>query len=277
MPTKRSNKTARVLSLISQSPDSEPIADETKDAFSNTPAADTAPHEETAPKSRSAAKRPTKKNTGKRSSKQDTPAAESQAAPLPEANTAAESVPAAIPSAPHPIVPIMQDMHEKEQELSETIKAGLLAELEQDIPPAQDDPAPVPAAPAAEEVSSDPPDAEPVPAAPEPAPSAAQSSSSETEELYTPTGERDVRYINVLQALVEEQAPYYIERMLACSCPRCVADMKAFALTHLPSKYVVLSNAQKNAYMSVYAARYEKVLSVQMMRACIVVNENPHH
>ena len=29
--------------------------------------------------------------------------------------------------------------------------------------------------------------------------------------------------------------------------------------------------------MSLYAARYDKLLSVQMMRACVLVNENPHH
>ena len=53
--------------------------------------------------------------------------------------------------------------------------------------------------------------------------------------------------------------------------------MKALALTNLPSKYVVLEKDHKAAYMSVYAARYEKLLSVQMMRACVIVNEHPHH
>jgi hypothetical protein len=53
--------------------------------------------------------------------------------------------------------------------------------------------------------------------------------------------------------------------------------MKALALTNLPSKYVVLEKSQRAAYMSVYAARYEKELSVQMMRACVIINEHPHH
>ena len=97
------------------------------------------------------------------------------------------------------------------------------------------------------------------------------------EQVVVPHGERDVKYVNVLQELVEETAPYYIAQMMRCNCPRCVADMKALALTSLPSKYVVLNPVQKNAYMSIYAARYDKDLSVQMMRACVMVNDNPHH
>ena len=76
---------------------------------------------------------------------------------------------------------------------------------------------------------------------------------------------------------MEEEAAYYVEHMLQCRCARCVADMKALALTNLPSKYVVLDSKRRNAMMSLYAARYDKLLSVQMMRACVLVNENPHH
>lgn len=80
-----------------------------------------------------------------------------------------------------------------------------------------------------------------------------------------------------MQDLVEGIADYYIDSMLNCKCPRCVADMKAFALSNLPSKYVVFTPTQKNAYMSLYASRYDRVLSTQLMRACVRINEEPHH
>ncbi|MDR3765413.1 MAG: late competence development ComFB family protein [Butyricicoccus sp.] len=92
-----------------------------------------------------------------------------------------------------------------------------------------------------------------------------------------PSAGQDVSYWNVLQTLVEENAAYYTKHMLQCTCPRCIADMKALALTNLPSKYVVLSQAQKNAYMSVFGARYANEIAVQMVRACVIVNDHPHH
>lgn len=89
--------------------------------------------------------------------------------------------------------------------------------------------------------------------------------------------EADISYCNVLQALVEENAAYYTKHMLQCACPRCVADMKALALTNLPSKYVVLSETEKNAHMSVFSARYANEVAIQMVRACMIVNDHPHH
>lgn len=359
MPAKRSNKTARVLNLITNSGEAEQAEQQAAAPVPEEPQTNTTtkgndkPAKETAKPAKEKPKGTASKNTKAKDAAPAEP-------PQPAAQPAAEPVssPALVqtppPAAPAPVVPIVQNVREKEQALSDDIKSGLLEALseaeaaeapsapapqEDTTMPAADEtaseppaavsqpevepelaasePVAVPAtpditeAPAAEltpateptaieppEPSPEaaeaptvspvaPPDAEPTtqtPQAPEPAPAQPEPSAQEPakpaqpkDELYTPTGATEVEYTNVLQSLVEDISPYYICNMLQCNCQRCIADMKAFALTNLPSKYVVLEKDHKAAYMSVYAARYEKLLSVQMMRACVIVNEHPHH
>lgn len=362
MPAKRSNKTARVLNLITNSGEAEQAEQQAAAPVPEEPQTNTTtkgndkPAKETSKPAKEKPKGTASKNT---KAKDPTPTEP----PQPAAQPAAEPVPSPAPvqtpppAAPAPVVPIVQNVREKEQALSDDIKSGLLEALSEaeaaeapSAPAPQEDttmpvadeaaseppaaasqpevdpefaasePAAVPAtpdiaeAPAEEPISvtapiavepvepspeaaevptaspAAPPVAEPTthaPQAPEPAPAQpepavqepakpAQSPQSK-DELYAPTGTTEVEYTNVLQSLVEDISPYYICNMLQCNCQRCIADMKALALTNLPSKYVVLEKDHKAAYMSVYAARYEKLLSVQMMRACVIVNEHPHH
>lgn len=356
MPAKRSNKTARVLNLITNSGEAEQAEQQAAAPVPEEPQTNTTtkgndkPAKETSKPAKEKPKGTTSKNT---KAKNPTPTEPPQPAAQPVAEPAPSPVPVQTPppAAPAPVVPIVQNVREKEQALSEDIKSGLLEALseaeaaeapstpapqEDTIMPAADataseppaaalqpevepelaasEPAAVPAtpditeAPAAEPTAIEPPEPSPeaaeapaastaVPPAAEPTvqtPQAPESASAQPEptvqepakpaqspqpkaELYTPTGATEVEYTNVLQSLVEDISPYYICNMLQCNCQRCIADMKALALTNLPSKYVVLEKDHKAAYMSVYAARYEKLLSVQMMRACVIVNEHPHH
>lgn len=313
MSSKRSNKTARVLNLIATPSEATPVESEQ----TTTPA--TPAEAQPAPAEPAKEKKHTNTTKQKKSSKAAavTPAPEepAQESPsvAPEESPAAEQPQAAPIPTPQPVVPIVQTVREKEQQVSDDIKSGLLQALIDAEPPAQqpEPPAPEePAAPIAEDIAApeaeelpftEPeaiavtePEAIPAPAAPQPVvsetiPPAAESPTTvpaaikmpqpeaPAEQIYTPAGEQDVEYTNVLQELVEETAIYYTTNMLQCHCRRCITDMKALALTNLPSKYVVLEKSKRAAYMSVYAARYEKELSVQMMRACVIVNEHPHH
>lgn len=184
-----------------------------------------------------------------------------------------ESEPAAVPATP--------DITEAPAAESISVTEPTAIEPAEPSPEAAEAPAASPAVPPAAEPTVQTPQApEPAPVQPEPAvqePAKPAQSPQSKDELYAPTGTTEVEYTNVLQSLVEDISPYYICNMLQCNCQRCIADMKALALTNLPSKYVVLEKDHKAAYMSVYAARYEKLLSVQMMRACVIVNEHPHH
>ncbi len=313
MPAKRSNKTARVLNLIATPSEATPVEPEQTPA----PAAPAEP--QPVPAEPAKEKKRTSTTKPKKSSKAAT-ADPAPAEPVPEpSSVASEEPPAAeqpqaapVPT-PQPVVPIVQTVREKEQQVSDDIKSGLLQALIEAEAPAQPPEAPateesqeaIAADDTAQEVEEIPvsesetilapePESTPTPAAPQPAvvetaPPAAEPPApvqptvkmpqpeAPAEQIYTPTGEQDVEYTNVLQELVEETSIYYTTNMLHCHCRRCIADMKALALTNLPSKYVVLEKSKRAAYMSVYAARYEKELSVQMMRACVIINEHPHH
>lgn len=268
MAEKRSSKTARVLNLIThqggETPEQiteevrqpEPVPQEEKKTVKRKPA------KASAPSRKPAAQKKTEEQTA--SEQQPSVMPEQQASAAPERMAQ---------SAPPPVVPIVQTTKDREKALSDEIRAGLLQALE-----AETDTTPAQAV--AEETSPDE-NAVDNMLSTEPAEQKTicfpSQGAEEEHALVTPHGEKDVQYINVLQELVEEEAAYYVENMLQCRCARCVADMKALALTNLPSKYVVLDSKRRNAMMSLYAARYDKLLSVQMMRACVLVNENPHH
>lgn len=317
MPAKRSNKTARVLNLIATPSEAAPVE----------PEQSTAPAAPAEPQPAPAEPPKEKKRTGTAKSKKTTKAAtpepeavepvqEPASATSEEPPAAAEQPQAAPVPTPQPVVPIVQTVREKEQQVSDDIKSGLLQALIEAEAPAQP-PEPPAAEEPAESVAEDStvqaveempatepepitapePESTPAPEVPEvPQPSTPEIDSpavepvasvqptikmpqpeAPAESIHTPTGEQDVEYTNVLQELVEETSIYYTTNMLQCQCQRCITDMKALALTNLPSKYVVLEKSKRAAYMSVYAARYEKELSVQMMRACVIINEHPHH
>ena len=68
-----------------------------------------------------------------------------------------------------------------------------------------------------------------------------------------------------------------MEKFGNCMCPRCVADVKAYALTHLPAKYVVIQSSGVFPLLNFYADKYSGQVLVELTKACIVVKENPHH
>lgn len=314
MASKRSNKTARVLNLIA-TPNDTTSAEHEQPSASDTPAQSQTETVETSKEK--AHSSTTKKKPSKTAAESPSEPTPESAAPAftSEAPTTEQPQPQA-PSAPmpQPVVPIVQTVREKEQQLSDDIKSGLLQALSEVEHPSQPAEAAHADEPQEPTVSAEIPESETVETrVPEPeviaepateqeaAQAASEVSQPEktalsadptepdltgikipqpqtpSQEIYTPAGEQDVEYTNVLQELVENASSHYITNMLQCQCQRCIVDMKALALTNLPSKYVVLEKSKRAAYMSVYAARYEKELSIQMMRACVIVNEHPHH
>lgn len=266
MAEKRSSKTARVLNLITHQGGETP--EQTTEELRQP---ENVPEEEKKTVKRKTAKAaaPSRKPAAqKKTEEQAATEQQPSAMPEPQASAVPERV---VQSAPPPVVPIVQTTKDREKALSDEIRAGLLQALEAETTTTV----------AEEEAPDGNADDEMPPTESEPPEQKAicfpPQTAEEQHTLVTPHGEKDVQYINVLQELVEEEAAYYVEHMLQCRCARCVADMKALALTNLPSKYVVMDSKKRKAMMSLYAARYDKVLSVQMMRACVLVNEAPHH
>ncbi len=97
------------------------------------------------------------------------------------------------------------------------------------------------------------------------------------QELQAAAAEADVSYLNVMQALVEDKADKYIRSAGVCPCPRCRIDVIALTLSKLPSKYVVLQQADTVPMLSVYENRYSANVLSQLMSACEVVKQHPRH
>ena len=213
-----------------------------------------------------------------------------------QANTSEQSIGTELPPVPQPVVPILQNVRDQEAQLEDQICSELLSSLEQEEEKTHQPEVNVSSETISETelskdtntvisddttaVSQNNTDTE------KDLESNPQSNSqpinkpvvSKHEDYFgaAPHGKRSVRYVNILQELVEEES-IYSSQMLKCHCPRCLADMKALTLTNLPSKYVVIEDDQKNGLMRIYASRYSRLISVQMMKACVIVNENPHH
>ena len=187
--------------------------------------------------------------------------------------------------------------------VSAQIKNALEDTLEGELAPAQEEPVrqaapapqPEPAPQAAPAPQPEPaPQAAPAPQ-PEPVQQAAPAPQPEPEPepdpapvLPEPEAPPEVRfqeplhplnpgYVNVMQVLVEEKAPKYTKLFGLCTCDRCMEDVKAYTLNHLPSKYVVIEPGDRIPRLTVYEGRFASDITAQLLQACKVIMAHPHH
>lgn len=198
--------------------------------------------------------------------------------------------PSADEPAATPVPPIVTAMA-PDVAVSAQIKNALENVLESELGPQSPAPQPEPVqqaapAPQPEPVQPAPPQPEPQPvqqAAPAPQPEPVQPEPQPAVQADAPTQWMDPLppvnpgYINVMQVLVEEKAPKYIQMFGLCPCERCLADVKAYTLNHLPSKYVVIERGDLIPRLTVYEGKFTSDVTAQLLQACKVINERPHH
>ena len=92
-----------------------------------------------------------------------------------------------------------------------------------------------------------------------------------------PEEEESASYINVMQILVDEKADEYMKMFGICCCDKCRVDVRAYALNHLPPKYVVLSENERVPRLTVYENRFASDITAQLIQACKQVMLRPHH
>lgn len=100
---------------------------------------------------------------------------------------------------------------------------------------------------------------------------------AEESPLFPSSPDEEILYFNVIQALVEEKAPRYIQMFGLCSCSRCATDVKALALNHLEPKYVTMRQSDRIPMLTVYESRYGAAIFAQLTQACKVVMDHPRH
>lgn len=196
------------------------------------------------------------------------PAAEPKAEPAaPQAEPAPQAAPEAEPAHAAPVAPIISSIT-ADAAVSSQIKDALEAELEA-APKAAPKAPPSPAAPA--------PQSEPAPqAAPAQEAPAAPVREDAPQEPFQEEEEQP-SYINVMQILVEEKADEYMKMFGICCCDKCRVDVRAYALNHLPPKYVVLSQNERVPRLTVYENRFASDVTSQLIQACKKVMLTPHH
>lgn len=184
------------------------------------------------------------------------PAKPEAAAPQAEAAAPAEAAPQAETARTAPVAPIISSIN-ADAAVSSQIKDALEAEL-QEAPARQ-------AAPAAPPVqrTEEPPQQPPV--------------QPEEPQAAEEAGEEPASYINVMQLLVEEKADEYMKMFGICCCDKCRVDVRAYALNHLPPKYVVLSQGERVPRLTVYESRFASDVTAQLIQACKKVMLTPHH
>ena len=189
------------------------------------------------------------------------------------AGTERTEEPQAGPTPPPPprerpiLPPIVEVARTNSEALSETIRSALEKELGEEH-------AAQPAAEPPEEPERPDDPAEPLPPSAPMPPKASPMQEQKPVEQGLPDG---AEWVNVMLGLVEEKAERYVKMFGLCPCPRCVADVKALALTRLPAKYVVLPAEHKKPMLSLYQARYDGDVTTQVIYACKAVMDAPRH
>lgn len=191
----------------------------------------------------------------------------------PEPADTAAPAPDAAPAQETPQAPILTSINE-DAAVSSQIKDALEAELSGEVPPA--------AEPDAGTESSDGPvemSAENQVAAALEAEVNPDAGSEESQASYAARAEEldESSYVNVMQILVDEKADKYMEMFGLCQCERCKADVRAYALNHLPPKYVFMGRNEMVPRLTVYESKYSSDLVAQLLNACRIVMETPHH
>ncbi len=191
----------------------------------------------------------------------------------PEPADTAAPAPDAAPVQETPQAPILTSINE-DAAVSSQIKDALEAELSGEAPPAAEPDAGTESSDGPAEMSAENQVAAALEAEVNP-----DAGSEESQASYAARAEEldESSYVNVMQILVDEKADKYMEMFGLCQCERCKADVRAYALNHLPPKYVFMGRNEMVPRLTVYESKYSSDLVAQLLNACRIVMETPHH
>ena len=86
----------------------------------------------------------------------------------------------------------------------------------------------------------------------------------------------------ILRNYMEEVVDRTIEEILAprediCKCERCILDIKALALNHLPPKYVVTDMGYVYTKVNELENQFKADITVAVTNAMKIIRKNPRH
>jgi hypothetical protein len=84
--------------------------------------------------------------------------------------------------------------------------------------------------------------------------------------------------VNVISEVMKrENVLEVMEEVGVCTCKRCQADVLALTLTQTKPKYCVMYDNEKILLINDYARTHHQEIHAKIMRACIMVQQHPHH
>lgn len=103
--------------------------------------------------------------------------------------------------------------------------------------------------------------------------------SSESPAAPEPPAEPEPDYVmlNVMQRVVEDKIIYFMKQFEVCTCDRCKADTIALTLSGLPAKYRIVDKNAVDPLVSYYTNRLISQVTVEALKACTQVKDNPRH
>ena len=86
----------------------------------------------------------------------------------------------------------------------------------------------------------------------------------------------------LLTNYMEEVVDRTLEEILAhrediCTCERCILDIKALALNHLPPKYVVTDKGYIYTKVNELVSQFKADITVAVTNAIKIIRKNPRH
>ena len=92
-----------------------------------------------------------------------------------------------------------------------------------------------------------------------------------------PAPEPDFVRLNIMEHIVQEKIIYFMRQFDVCTCDRCVADVVALTLNGLAPKYIVVDRAAAAPLSDFYTNKFIADVTVEAMKACATIRDNPRH
>ena len=115
----------------------------------------------------------------------------------------------------------------------------------------------------------------------EAAPFVTHNSTSGTMTIKTADGaeseELDYKFVNVFEEIVRSKVLDAMQKFDVCTCDRCIVDVVALTVTNLPAKCIVTDKDAVFPLLSYYSNKYATQVQTELVKACVRIKENPHH
>ncbi len=84
-------------------------------------------------------------------------------------------------------------------------------------------------------------------------------------------------YVNMMEAMVEETIQVMEDGLDCCMCPQCRSDIAAYALNHLPPRYVATRAGRAISKADTLRIQHLTDVRTAVVQAAQMVKENPRH